>query len=232
MTQSTLRTVVAVTLLVVLAACSQPPRVATLAGVAANAEALSSFVALVDALEIDLDAATQAGRFTVFAPSNALLDAYASELGYDDAAALRDDLDAFGEGELRMLRAFVAAHMVVYAPGLMTEAFLTDDIEGDAWYWGSERVLGEGAYAFTEVFRFPPRPLELSEPLVALPEGGDLGLYFEGYTEDDAFGVDVFDVEFLAADVAFDNGIVHVIDGSIGFGRKLGHASEGSAGLE
>jgi len=221
MIRSTFRFVLAVTLLFVLAACSQPPRVPTLSQVAANTASLSSFVALVEALEIDLDAATQTGRFTVFAPSNALLDAYAVEIGYDDAVSLLDDLDAFTESDLQVFRAFVAAHFVVYAPGLMTEAFLTDDIEGDAWYWGSERVLGEGVYAFTEVFRFPSRPFTLVEPLVAWPEGGGLGLSFMGENEVDAFRVDVFEVAFLAADVTFGNGIVHVIDGVIGFGWKF-----------
>jgi hypothetical protein len=193
---------------IVLAACSRPlpPTLSELAG---DTAALSSFVSLVEALEIDLDAATDDGQYTVFAPSNDLLDKYAVAFGFVDAADMVTELETAPATLRTAVIRFVAAHIVDYQPGLLTKDFITHDItDTDEWstyycyqgdcngyfelYWYSGYETPADAY---HSFLFTSRALGVA---------------------DDAWVVALFEEPvFVAADVEFSNGIVHVMNGTI-----------------
>lgn len=196
-----------------LAACSQPlpPTLSELAG---DTAALSSFVALAGELEIDLDAATSDGQYTVFAPSNALLDEYAVTFGYADAAAMVTALETAPATLRTAVIRFVAAHIVDYQPGLLTEDFITADIT-DTDEWSMDYCyLGDCRGSFGLYWY-----------------GGDdtpADAYHEFYFYGSAQGVgdnawveiEFEEPVFVAADVEFSNGIVHVMNGAIDYGSR------------
>lgn len=198
------RAAFAATLLLVLAACSQPTALPTLSKRAGDTPALSSFVALADALDIDLDAATATGLLTVFAPSNALLDKYAVHIGLADAAELLAEIEDADEAVKQALREFVAAHIAVHMPGLLTKEFLTEQIADELWFWYS---ISESLFD-TDNGRLTA--------IVNDPETATLQLGFLGASSPIDLGVGVSELVFLAADVPFRSGIVHVIDGDVG----------------
>ena len=216
--------------LLLLAACSEPVVTPSLSQVAAGEPNLTSFVALADALVIDLDAVE--GNVTVFAPSNDLLDAYAADFGFEDAADLLEQIDDLTDPQFYALRAFVLAHLPYFADGLMTEQFLTQDVidlvqdkEGTDrfyqhdYYAGSYNapVIGEREapfYAYPYMYVFYIVEYQDYDP-------DQLYLFFSGHaidvegTDSGYFSIELHDLVFLAADVAFDKGIVHVIDAAI-----------------
>jgi hypothetical protein len=196
---------------IALAACSQPPP-PTLSELAGDTAALSSFVALVTELGIDLDAATNDGQYTVFAPSNDLLDKYANTFGLIDAAELITDLKAAPATLRTAAIRFVAAHIVPYHPGLLTKGFITNDImETDEWrmfYCYQGDCNGEfGLYWYGGY----------GTPADAYHEfsfyGGAQGVGDIGWVE-----IVFNEPVFVAADVVFSNGIVHVMNGATDFG--------------
>lgn len=213
-----------------LAACSEPVVTPSLSQVAAGEPNLTGFVALADALAIDLDAVE--GNVTVFAPSNDLLDAYADEFGFDDAADLLEQIDDLTDPQFYALRAFVLAHFPYFADGLMTEQFLTQDVVGlvqdkegtdryyqHDFYAGSYNapVIGEREapfYAYPYMYVFYIVAYQDYAP-------DELYLFFSGHavamegTDPGYFSIELHDLDFLAADVPFDKGIVHVIDATI-----------------
>lgn len=216
--------------LFVLAACSEPVVTPSLGQVAAGEPNLTSFVALADALVIDLDAVE--GNVTVFAPSNDLLDVYAASFGFGDAATLLAAIDGLSDVDFYALRAFVLAHLPYFADGLMTEQFLTQDVidlvqdqQGTDrfyqhdYYAGSYNapVIGEREapfYAYPYMYVFYIVEYQDYDP-------DHLYLFFSGHaadvqqTDSGYFRVELHELDFVAADVAFDKGIVHVIDAAI-----------------
>ena len=216
--------------LLLLAACSEPVVTPSLSQVAAGEPNLTSFVALADALVIDLDAVE--GNVTVFAPSNDLLDAYAADFGFEDAADLLEQIDDLTDPQFYALRAFVLAHLPYFADGLMTEQFLTQDVidlvqdkEGTDRYYqhdyyaGSYNapVIGERdapfyAYPYMYVFYVVEYQDYDPDELYLLFYGNAAMLDGAGSA---AFQVTLYRFVFLAADLAFDKGIVHVIDAAL-----------------
>jgi len=191
-----------------LVACSQPTAsvLPTLSEVAEDTAALTSFVALAEALDIDLDAATASGLFTVFAPSNDLVEKYADAWGFADAAALLAAIDTLTADQTKAVTNFVGAHIVSGFPVLMTEDFLTDYITGSEWYWYIFPEFAAGDQAFTHVWNY-----------FSIDDGSDeLRLYFWGEVAGQRIFVELRDgVDLVATDVAFKNGIVHVIDATV-----------------
>lgn len=217
-------------LLLLLAACSEPIETPSLSELAADQPSLTGFVALADALAIDLDDVE--GNVTVFAPSNDLLDAYAEDFGFDDAADLLEQIDDLTDSPFYALRAFVLAHFAYFPDGLMTEQFLTHDvIDLVQDQEGTDRYYSHDFYAGS--YNVPVIG-EREAPFNAYPymylyyivqyqdyDPDELYLFFSGYaidverTESGYFSVELRDLDFLAADVPFDEGIVHVIDAAI-----------------
>ncbi len=197
---------------IALAACSkpQPPTLSQLAG---DTAALSSFVALAGELEIDLNAVVSGGQFTVFAPSNDLLDEYADAFGFADAAAMVTALETAPATLRTAVTLFVASHIVDYQPGLLTEAFITSDItETDEWYMFY--CFAGDCDGFFHLYWYSG----YDTPANAYHE---LYFYGDASTVGDSANVYLYyrELDFLAADVPFSNGIVHVMDGTIMFGN-------------
>jgi len=207
------RAVMSVALVMALAACSRPASPPSLSKLVGDTAALSSFDSLVDALALDLNAATASGQFTVFAPSNALVDAYAQLYGYDDAADLLSEIDGFGSDTRQALRNFVLAHVVVYAPGVMTKAFLTGDIEPNAWELENRRQP-PGGLIYTKLSRQPLFNLLEVAPSLTPITPGELVITVEGAAPGVSYEATVFGITFVAADVRFANGLVHIISGT------------------
>lgn len=213
MVKQSWRLVLAAFLAVALAACSsslppqpEPPTLSELAG---DTAALSSFVALVEELGIDLDAVSSDGTFTVFAPSNTLLDDYAVQFGYADAAAMITALETAPATLRTAVIRFVASHVVDYQPGVLTEAFITDDItETDEWYL-YYCYLGDCNGYFNLYW----------DSGNDTPANAYYQFYFYGGANDISDDAEVFvtfdEPVFVAADVPFDNGIVHVMDATV-----------------
>lgn len=195
---------------IALAACSQP-QPPTLSELAGDTAALSSFVALATELEIDLDAATDDGQYTVFAPSNDLLDKYAVTFGFVDAAAMVTALETAPATLRTAVIRFVAAHIVDYQPGLLTEDFITNVItETDQWYMYYCYQGDCDGYFNLEWYSGYDTPADAYHEL-----------YFYGYADTPGNATAYVYYEepvFVAADVEFSNGIVHVMDGTIDFG--------------
>lgn len=207
------RTLLAVVLALAVAACSRPAGPPSLTKLVGDTATLSSFDALVSATGLNLDTATASGEFTVFAPSNALLDAYAQLYGFANAADLLDAVDALSATELQALRHFVLAHVVTYAPGVMTRAFLTGEVEPDGWTLENLRQPS-GGQIFTRLQRVPPLSLFSVTPSVAIITPGELVAAFRGAASDTTYEATVYGISFVAADVRFRNGVVHVINGT------------------
>lgn len=202
------RATLPILLVLTLVACAQPTALPTppaLAEVVADTPALSSFVSLAEALDIDLDAVTGAGLFTVFAPSNALLDAYAVAWGEADAAAFLARLDAMTAEQTTAVAYMVRSHVVSAFPVLMTEDVITDVMSGTDWYWYTNPRFGADEEWFTAV----------ENAFDADAGSDDLRLRFYGRAAPNVIDITVGGVELVASDVPFDNGVVHVVDGTI-----------------
>jgi len=214
-----LRSVVPAALLLFIAACTSsslqealPPELAALAGETGE---LSSLVALAEVLELDLDQASAGGGVTVFAPSNALVLAYAQFYEFTDTAELLAWLATASAEQRAKWRNFVRAHLFVYEGGPMTEAFLVDDVGDGISVHEAEQAI-DGGVAWTYVMRnFVPGVLALAVAPATEPVVGSLRLQFGGTSPAGVVSATVETIEFIAADIAFADGIVHVIDGSI-----------------
>lgn len=227
--RTTVRSLLTLLLVGALVACSvTTDRVPTLRDAAGGLDELSAFVSLADALALDLDAIE--GNVTVFAPSNALLDAYADALGFDGASDLLGQVGTLDDLTFYALRSFVMAHSVYYPDGPMTADFLSDGIvdlvqdKGDSdryFYYGGEWV----SYNAPAVSGREPPEYTFHHADVFYVEafGGyeadSLYLYFEGYASDGssatAVSFELSQLGFAHSDVVFDKGIVHTVDAVI-----------------
>ena len=200
-------------LVLALAACAAaptseaPPTVPTLAEVVAEEPALTSFVQLADALALDLDEpwiVAEFATYTLMAPSNDLLDVYASEIlgdgnDADDLVALAASLESDAEART-LLRLFTLAHFV---PGTHLSDRLLGGGDGvnDFVYWVHQ--LDGDTSLFAEVYTVD----RAGERIVGITPDVRTGTLGQLYLNPD-------DLTFGSVDVAFDRGIVHVIAGA------------------
>jgi hypothetical protein len=202
------RSMLPVLVLLSLVACTQTergPTPPTLAEVSEGTPALSSFVLLADALGVDLDAVTASGQFTVFAPSNTLMDAYAVAWGAADAAAFRAVVDTLTAEQFGALARAFRAHLVSEFPVLMTEEILTEVIAGADWFWYTNPRDGVDEERFTAV----------ENRFDAATGDDDLRLRFYGRAAPYTVDISLGGVRLVASDVAFDHGILHVVDATV-----------------
>jgi len=200
-----------------LAACAADPTsdvvptVPTLSEVVAEEAALTSFAQLTEAIGLDLDEPLIVAEFvtyTLMAPSNDLLDVYASEIlgdgnDADDLIALAAGLDPNDEART-LLRLFTLAHFV---PGThLSERLLGGEDGVDNFvYWAHQldRDTGLSGEIYT-VDRADQR-------IVGITPDARTSTLGRLYLNPD-------DLTFGSVDVAFDRGIVHVVaDADVGF---------------
>ncbi len=148
----------------------------------------------------------------MFAPSNDLLDKYAVTFGFVDAADMVTELETAPATLRTAVIRFVAAHIVDYQPGLLTEDFITNDIT-DTDEWNMYYCYQGDCNGYFELYWYGG---------YETPEDAYHSFYFYGSAQgvaDNAWVDLVFEEPvFVAADVEFDNGIVHVMNGAIDSG--------------